>query len=63
MRPDSKLTESCPPPVDLGADQLTQKQIEEFWTADRYRLVTCRKRHAALRDFFQRRDADLEGRK
>ncbi|MBB2818980.1 UNVERIFIED_ORG: hypothetical protein GGD59_002225 [Rhizobium esperanzae] len=61
VRPDSALTERCKGPVDLGNDPLTQAQLEKLWITDRERLLSCARRHLALRDFYADRDAALEG--
>lgn len=60
-RPDSALTAKCLGPVDLGNDALTQAQLEKLWITDRERLLTCIRRHLALRDFYADRDAALGG--
>ncbi|MGZ2429571.1 anaerobic dehydrogenase [Rhizobium redzepovicii] len=60
-RPDSALTAKCLGPVDLGDKPLTQAQLENLWITDRERLLTCIRRHLALRDFYADRDAALEG--
>ncbi|EJC75578.1 hypothetical protein Rleg10DRAFT_5788 [Rhizobium leguminosarum bv. trifolii WSM2012] len=60
-QPDSLLTMKCAGPVDLGNDPLTQARLEELWKTDRARLLTCIRRHLALRYFYADRDAGLEG--
>ncbi|QIG68656.1 hypothetical protein EVB67_006 [Rhizobium phage RHph_TM3_3_14B] len=60
-RPDSALLERCKGPTDLGDKPLTQAQLEKLWITDRERLLTCIRRHLALRDFYADRDAALEG--
>lgn len=60
-RPDSALTAKCLGPVDLGDKPLAQAQLERLWITDRERLLTCIRRHLALRDFYADRDAALEG--
>ncbi|MBX4992882.1 dehydrogenase [Rhizobium binae] len=62
VRPDSALTARCLGPVDLGDKALTQAQLEKLWITDRERLLTCIRRHLALRDFYADRDAGLERR-
>lgn len=59
-RPDSTLTARCLGPVDLGDKALTQAQLEKLWITDRERLLSCIRRHLALRDFYADRDAALE---
>ncbi|TBC23471.1 anaerobic dehydrogenase [Rhizobium ruizarguesonis] len=58
---DSALTTRCLGPVDLGDKPLMQAQLEKFWITDRERLLSCARRHLALRDFYADRDAGLEG--
>jgi hypothetical protein len=58
---DSALTTKCLGPVDLGDKPLTQAQLEHLWITDRERLLSCARRHMALRDFYADRDAGLEG--
>ncbi|WP_311043585.1 anaerobic dehydrogenase [Rhizobium lentis] len=60
VQPDSTLTVRCLGPVDLGDKALTQAQLEKLWIADRERLLSCLRRHLALRDFYADRDAALE---
>nr|WP_246825947.1 dehydrogenase [Rhizobium binae] len=60
VRPDSALTARCLGPVDLGDKALTQAQLEKLWITDRERLLTCIRRHLALRDFYADRDGGLE---
>ncbi|MDO3431205.1 anaerobic dehydrogenase [Rhizobium sp. CBN3] len=55
------MTARCAGPVDLGKDALTQAKLEQLWITDRQRLLTCIRRHLALRDFYADRDAALEG--
>ncbi|MBY3263886.1 anaerobic dehydrogenase [Rhizobium laguerreae] len=58
---DSALTTKCIGPVDLGDKPLTQARLEHLWITDRERLLSCIRRHLALRDFYADRDAGLEG--
>lgn len=60
-RPDSALVTKCKGPVDLGDKPLTQAQLEKLWITDRERLLSCVRRHLALRDYYADRDAGLEG--
>ncbi|PKA40657.1 anaerobic dehydrogenase [Rhizobium sullae] len=53
--------ERCVGPVDLGSDALTQARLEQLWMKDRERLLSCARRHLALRDFYADRDAGLTG--
>jgi hypothetical protein len=55
------LLEKCRGPVDLGDKALTQAALEKLWITDRERLLTCVRRHLALRDYYLDRDAGLEG--
>ena len=58
---DSALLEKCDLPVDLGTNALAQAQLEKLWISDRKRLLTCYRRHLALRDVVVARDAGLRG--
>jgi len=60
-KPDSVLLERCKGPVDLGDKPLTQAQLEKLWITDRERLLSCIRKHLALRDYYADRDAGLEG--
>jgi hypothetical protein len=40
---------------------LTQERLEDLWKTDRARLLSCIRRHLALRDYYADRDAGLEG--
>jgi len=60
-KPDSTLLQKCAGPVDLGDKELTQADVERLWISDRQRLLTCVRRHLALRDFYADRDAGLTG--
>ncbi|MBB2793878.1 UNVERIFIED_ORG: hypothetical protein GGD58_002742 [Rhizobium pisi] len=55
------MTAKCLGPVDLGDKPMTQAQLERLWVTDRERLLSCIRRHMALRDFYADRDAALEG--
>jgi hypothetical protein len=59
IKPDSALLLKCIGPVDIGTESLTQGQLERLWITDRERLLSCVRRHAALRDFYADRDAQL----
>jgi len=58
--PDSALVKACLGPMDLGDKALTQEQIENLWSTDRARLLTCAKRHKAFADFIKERDRLLQ---
>ncbi len=58
-KPDSALVQKCAGPVDLGDKELTQADVERLWITDRQRLLTCVRRHLALRDFYADRDGRL----
>lgn len=58
---DSALLQKCDLPVDLGTNALAQAQLEKLWISDRKRLLTCYRRHLALRDVVAARDAGLRG--
>lgn len=60
-KPDSVLLERCKGPVDLGDKPLAQAQLEKLWITDRERLLSCLRKHLALRDYYADRDAALEG--
>lgn len=60
-KPDSMLIEKCLGPVDLGDKALAQAQVEKLWITDRERLLSCARKHLALRDFYADRDSMLEG--
>ncbi|WP_246763323.1 anaerobic dehydrogenase [Rhizobium sp. 007] len=55
------LLEKCVGPVDIGDKPLAQAQLEKLWIKDRERLLSCVRRHLALRDFYADRDAGLAG--
>ncbi|WP_318761829.1 dehydrogenase [Aminobacter niigataensis] len=59
-RADTTLTAACNRPVRLTVE-MTQRNIERLWTADRKALIDCGKRHGALVDFYNDRDARLRG--
>ena len=58
-KPDSVLVQKCAGPVDIGDKALTQADVERLWISDRQRLLTCVRRHLALRDFYADRDGRL----
>ncbi|WP_421869087.1 dehydrogenase [Pararhizobium sp.] len=58
---DSALLQKCDLPIDLGTNALAQAQLEKLWISDRKRLLTCYRRHLALRDVVVSRDAGLRG--
>lgn len=57
--PDSYATQVCSPPADLPVGEMTQRDIERFWSRDRLSLVDCAARHKVLRDYYAERDAYL----
>ena len=56
---DSSLTADCDVPTNIPERELSQIDVEKYWTIDRKNLVTCKNRHAALRDFYNTRDNEL----
>jgi hypothetical protein len=60
-RPDSSLLKVCGLPVDIGKGALSQAQVEDLWISDRAALLTCYRRHTALRNFIIDRDNALRG--
>jgi hypothetical protein len=52
---------ACNLPLDIGSVALTQEQTENLWITDRAALITCFRRHLALRDFVIDRDDALRG--
>ncbi|WP_259671792.1 anaerobic dehydrogenase [Rhizobium sp. NLR10a] len=54
------MTVRCLGPADLGDKALKQAQLERLWITDRERLLSCIRRHLALRDFYADRDGRLE---
>ena len=59
-RADATLTVACVRPLRLTGE-MTQRNIERLWTADRKALIDCGKRHDALHDFYDDRDERLRG--
>jgi hypothetical protein len=55
-KPDAALTAKCLGPVDLGDKPLSQAQLEQLWITDRERLLSCARKHLALRDYYADRD-------
>lgn len=53
--------QKCAGPIDIGDGPLTQARLEQLWTTDRERLLSCARRHLALRDYYADRDAGLSG--
>lgn len=49
----------CLGPVRLPDGVITQRDVERLWITDRKALIDCGKRHAALRDYYEERDAAL----
>lgn len=58
-----QLLADCKLPTNLPPGEMSQKDIERYWGLDRKHQLECAKRHAALRDFIQDRDAGLIGKK
>jgi hypothetical protein len=64
VKPDATLTVKCKGPIDIGDQPLTQERLEQLWITDRERLLSCARRHLALRDYYADRDqllSDLPG--
>ena len=57
--PAAPLLADCRLPTNLPPGEMSQKDIERYWGLDRKHQLECVKRHAALRDFVQDRDAGL----
>ncbi len=55
------LTAECARPADIAEAPLSAGAVERLWADDRAALTTCRSRHAAVIDFYVRRDAGLAG--
>jgi len=62
-KPDTKLTDMCSLPVDIGKNKLTKGQVEDFWINDRVSLIDCYYRHKALVDFDLKQYELLKGTK
>lgn len=61
LDPDSKLTQLCNLPADIGSKALTQGQVENLWSKDRANLVLCYKKHKGLVDFTLNQNKLLRG--
>jgi hypothetical protein len=59
----ARLTQRCAAPADLPAGALSAGATERLWARDRSSLDECRRRHAALADYYVARDARLAGSK
>ena len=60
-KPPRALIKDCPDPKFLPTRALSAGQVERSWGADRAHLVECKRRHQALRRFYQNRDEYLSG--
>lgn len=58
---DSYSLQVCVPPANLPVGEMTQRDIERFWSRDRMSLADCAARHKALVDYYTQRDAYLRG--
>lgn len=45
---DSALIQECSSPKVLPVKDLSQREVERYWTQDRKNLVVCRDRHSGL---------------
>lgn len=59
--PPTAFTAPIPVPVRLPGRAITRGEVERAWARDRAALVTGRRRHAALADWYKTRDAALAG--
>jgi len=53
----------CEPPVTLPDRELSQNEVEKYWSGDRGELSKCGARHAAHAASVSYRDAEISGRK
>ncbi|TGQ19344.1 dehydrogenase [Mesorhizobium sp. M00.F.Ca.ET.217.01.1.1] len=60
-QPNHNALTLCIGPVRLPKGELTQRDVERFWIADRKELLSCGRRFKLLRDFYQERDAAIVG--
>lgn len=59
--PPQALAADCAGPIDLPDAALSAGEVERFWADDRAMLISCAGKHAALRQFYESRDAGLAG--
>lgn len=59
--PPAEMVQEIPTPTRLPARAMTQAEVERAWSADRAALVTGRKRHVSLVNWYAARDAALRG--
>lgn len=57
--PAPQLLVDCNLPANLPPGEMTQRDIERFWGADRKHLAECVRKHGMLRDFIVDRDGNL----
>lgn len=57
--PPAALVAECAAPVTIPPGAISAGAVERLWAADRIELDLCGRRHAALGEFYRRRDAGL----
>ncbi len=57
--PAAQSMASCKLPSDLPPGEMTQRDIERYWGADRKHLIECLKKHGILRDYIIDRDGAI----
>ena len=57
--PPKWMTSGCPSLAKLRESELPQEEAESEWGADAQLYENCRVKHAALRNFYRKRDAAL----
>jgi hypothetical protein len=57
--PPAWMTVGCPELTKLPEKEAVQQEVEGYWGGDEEVYKKCRIKHAALRNFYRRRDAAL----
>lgn len=62
-QPDVVLVAECQGPVTIPDKELTQEEVEYYWSQDRKLLVVCKRKHGAVVKYYKKRDEAIMGTK
>ena len=62
-KPDAVLIAECSGPTDLPDKELTQEEVEYYWSEDRKLLLVCKRKHGAVVKYYKKRDEAIMGSK
>lgn len=55
----SPTVAKCINPVQLPNKELSQIEVEKYWSQDRVHLILCKKSRKIIEDYYRKRDTEL----